>query len=128
MDLNQPTLYERLGAENLGLLVTRFYDLVFENEQISRLFKTDKEVIKEKQRLFLTQFLGGPPLYSERYGHPQLRARHLPFPITGDDAVAWLSCMSSSISSLSIEEALKDELLKRFIPTAMFMVNKEDQE
>lgn len=125
MELNEPTLYDRLGAENLRLLVTRFYDLVFENEQISHLFKTDKDVIKEKQRLFLTQFLGGPPLYSERYGHPQLRGRHLPFPITADDAVAWLSCMSTSISGLSIDEALKDELLKRFIPTAMFMVNKE---
>lgn len=128
MDLYQPTLYERLGGENLQLLVTRFYDLVFENEQISHLFKTDKNVIKEKQRLFLTQFLGGPPLYTAQYGHPQLRARHLPFPITPDDAVAWLSCMSISISSLTIDEALKDELLNRFIPTAMFMVNKEEHE
>ncbi len=126
MDLDQPSLYQRLGAENLGLLVTRFYDLVFENEKISRLFKTDKDVIREKQRLFLTQFLGGPPLYSEKYGHPQLRARHLPFPIDADDAVAWLSCMSASLSSLDIPEELRDELLKRFIPTAMFMVNQQE--
>jgi hemoglobin len=90
---------------------------------ISHLFKTDKEVIKEKQRLFLTQFLGGPPLYSEQYGHPQLRARHLPHPITEEDAVAWLSCMSEAITSLAIDESIKDELFKRFIPTAMFMVN-----
>ena len=117
------TLFDRLGEANLQLMVDRFYDLVFENEQISHLFKTDKNVIKEKQRLFLTQFLGGPPLYSNQYGHPQLRARHMPHPITQDDAVAWLSCMSAAITSLSIDEALKDELFKRFIPTAMFMVN-----
>jgi hemoglobin len=122
----QPTLFERLGEENLRLLVDRFYDLVFSHEQISHLFKTDKELIKEKQRLFLTQFLGGPPLYSERYGHPQLRARHLPHPIHEEDAVAWLSCMSAAVTSLSIEEPLKDELLKRFVPTAMFMVNKDE--
>jgi hemoglobin len=121
-----PTLFERLGEENLRLLVDRFYDLVFSHEQISHLFKTDKELIKEKQRLFLTQFLGGPPLYSERYGHPQLRARHLPHPIHEDDAVAWLSCMSAAVTSLPIEESLKDELFKRFIPTAMFMVNKDE--
>lgn len=122
----EPTLFDRLGAENLKLLVDRFYDLVFSHEQIAPLFKTDKNLIKEKQRLFLTQFLGGPPLYSQQYGHPQLRARHLPHPIGQEDAVAWLSCMSSAITSLQLDESLKEELFKRFIATAMFMVNKED--
>ena len=125
MDLAEETLYSKLGESNLRLLVDRFYDLVFEHPQISRLFKTDKNVIKEKQRLFLTQFLGGPPLYSSQYGHPQLRARHLPHPITSDDAVAWLSCMSTSIASLPIDQKLKDEMMERLIPTAMFMVNQE---
>jgi hemoglobin len=120
------SLYERLGAENIKLLVDRFYDLVFQHEQIAPLFKTDKETIKEKQRLFLTQFLGGPPLYSDQYGHPKLRARHLPHPITEDDAVAWLQCMSAAITSLPIAGELKDELFKRFIPTAMFMVNSDN--
>ena len=122
----QPTLFEKLGEDNLRLLVERFYDLVFDDEQIAHLFKTDKDLIKEKQRLFLTQFLGGPQLYSERYGHPQLRARHMPHPIHEDDAVAWLSCMSRAIGSLPIDEPIKDELFKRFVPTAMFMVNKDD--
>jgi hemoglobin len=121
----QETLFDRLGEENIQKLVDRFYDLVFENQQIARLFKTEKTVIKEKQRLFLTQFLGGPPLYSNQYGHPQMRARHMPHPISEEDAVAWLSCMSAAITSLSIDETLKDDLFKRFIPTAMFMVNKE---
>jgi hemoglobin len=120
----QATLFEQLGEKNLEILVARFYDLVFSNEQISHLFKTDKEVIKEKQRLFLTQFLGGPALYSQRFGHPQLRARHMPHPIAQEDAVAWLSCMSAAITSLDIDETVKDELFKRFIPTAMFMVNQ----
>lgn len=104
-------------------MVDRFYELVFVHPVISKLFKTDKEVIKEKQRLFLTQFLGGPPLYSNQYGHPKLRARHLPHPISQADADAWLSCMSAAITSLDINQALKDELFKRFVPTALFMVN-----
>lgn len=122
--MNEQTLFERLGEENLEKLVDRFYDLVFDHDQIAHLFKTDKNLIKEKQRLFLTQFLGGPPLYSDRYGHPQLRARHMPHPIGEDDAVAWLACMSAALGSLAIDEPLRDELFKRFIPTAMFMVNK----
>jgi hemoglobin len=119
------TLFSRLGEANLNTLVDRFYDLVFTNDQISHLFKTDKEIIKQKQKLFLTQFLGGPPLYSQIHGHPRLRARHLPHPIGHDDAVAWLSCMSQAITSLEISETLKDQLFKQFIQTAMFMVNQE---
>jgi hemoglobin len=124
----QPTLFEQLGEDNIRTLVDRFYDLVFAHEQISHLFKTDKGLIKEKQRLFLTQFLGGPPLYSQHYGHPQLRARHMPHPIGNDDAVAWLECMSTAIRTLSIDEKLKDELFKRFVPTAMFMVNRDENQ
>jgi hemoglobin len=120
----ETSLYEQLGEQNLATLVDRFYDLVFANPQIAHLFKTDKNLIKEKQRLFLTQFLGGPPLYSEQYGHPQLRARHLPHPISEDDAVAWLSCMSEAITSLEVSEKIKDDIFKRLIPTAMFMVNQ----
>ena len=116
-------LYYRLGEANLQALVDRFYDLVFENEQISHLFKNDKNEIKEKQRLFLTQFLGGPTLYSDQYGHPKMRARHMPHPITEVDAIAWLSCMSLAIGSLPISEALKNELFSRFPQTALFMVN-----
>jgi hemoglobin len=123
----ETTLYDRLGAENLRVLVNRFYDLVFEHEQIGHLFKTDKQVIREKQRLFLTQFLGGPPLYSQQYGHPQLRARHMPHPIGPDDAVAWLSCMSTAVADLTVDASLKEELMKRFIPTAMFMVNRGEE-
>jgi hemoglobin len=122
----QTTLYNELGEENLRTLVDRFYDLVFENEQIAHLFKTDKNEIKERQRLFLTQFFGGPALYSEKFGHPRLRARHMPHTITQDDAVAWLSCMSVALKSLPVDEALKDELFKRFVPTAMFMVNQDE--
>ncbi len=121
------TIFDLIGEENLRTLVDRFYDLVFEHEQISHLFKNDKESIKEKQRLFLTQFLGGPALYSERFGHPRLRARHMPHTITEEDAVAWLSCMSKAIATLHIDEALKDELFKRFVPTAMFMVNTGEE-
>ena len=80
----QTTLYDELGEENLRTLVDRFYDLVFENEQIAHLFKTDKNEIKERQLLFLTQFFGGPALYSEKFGHPRLRARHMPHTITHD--------------------------------------------
>lgn len=123
--MENSSLYDRIGGEEtLRMLTDRFYDLVFSHALIARLFKSDKEEIKEKQRLFLTQFLGGPALYSEVFGHPRLRARHLPHPITEEDAIAWLTCMDQAISSLSISDDLKKELFSRFPQSALFMVNK----
>ena len=116
-------LYNRLGEENLKLLVGKFYDLVFADEQIKHLFKNEKSEIMDKQFKFLSQFLGGPNLYSEEFGHPRMRARHLPHKITEEDAVAWLKCMHAAIETLPITEPLKDELFARFPQTAMFMVN-----
>lgn len=119
----EDSLYDMIGDEKLRQLLDEFYDRVFTNPQISHLFRTDKDLIKEKQRLFLTQFFGGPDLYSERYGHPKLRARHLPHPISEQDAAAWLSCMSEALTKIDLPEHVKDEMFKRLVPTAMFMVN-----
>jgi hemoglobin len=122
--MEQQSLYERIGGDAaLRQLTDKFYDLVFGHELISRLFQSDKELIKEKQRLFLTQFLGGPQLYSEVHGHPMMRARHMPHTITEDDAIAWLQCMASAVGELPISKELKDELFDRFPRTAFFMVN-----
>lgn len=121
----EQTFFEQIGEENIALLVNRFYDLVFEDKTISTLFKTDKALIKEKQRLFLTQFFGGPSLYSDVYGHPKMRARHMPHPIGMKEVEAWLSCMSQAISTLPIDEKVKQDMMKRLIPTAMFMANKD---
>jgi len=121
--MENTSLYSRLGETNLTLLVSNFYELVFKDEKISHLFKNDKKEIEEKQLLFLTQFLGGPQVYSKVHGHPQMRSRHLAHAITEEDAIAWLKCMSEAIGKLPIEETLKDELFERFPQTALFMVN-----
>lgn len=122
--IEEISLYERIGGEAaLNQLLDKFYDLVYSHPRISRLFKGDKDIIKHKQKCFLTQFLGGAPLYLETYGHPRMRARHLSHPITEMDANDWLACMSQAISTLPISEALKDELFARFPRTAFFMVN-----
>lgn len=122
------SLYERIGGdETLRILVDTFYENVYQNELIARLFQSDITIIKEKQRLFLTQFLGGPQLYSDQYGHPKMRARHMPHAITEEDAIEWLACMADAINKLPIEAELKDELFARFPNTALFMVNTESQ-
>ena len=53
-----PSIYSELGPENLKTLVNQFYDFVQQDDRISHLFKTDIELVKEKQLMFLTQFFG----------------------------------------------------------------------
>lgn len=117
------TIYERLGDENLQLLVDKFYDKVMADVRISELFQTDLKLVKEKQYSFLTQFLGGPPRYAEAFGHPRMRMRHMPHKITQDAAHAWLECMAEAISELPIEEAFQKEIFQRFPHVAAHMIN-----
>lgn len=117
------TIYERLGEENLSQLVEKFYGFVMGDERISHLFQTDLDLVKEKQKSFLTQFFGGPPRYLEKFGHPMMRARHLPHKIDKDAAMVWLECMAKALHELPIEEELKDEVFNRFPKVAAHMVN-----
>ena len=81
----EKSFYESLGEERLTDLLDRFYDKVFKSELISHLFQnTPKDIIKQKQKLFLTQFLGGPPAYTETIGPPKMRQRHIPHKITNE--------------------------------------------
>lgn len=117
------TLYDRLGPENLRKLVVSFYGRVFSSEKIAHLFKNDPETIIEKQFQFLSQFLGGPNLYSVNYGHPRMRMRHLPHEITQEAKEEWLKCMKSAIDQLDIDPRLKEELYACFPQVAQHMVN-----
>lgn len=116
-------LYDKIGDENIALLVNGFYEYVFASSIIAPLFKTNKEEIKRKQKLFLTQFLGGPQLYSQEFGHPRMRMRHLPHEITEEAKEEWLRCMKQAVSNLDIDQKLKDELFAVFPKLAAHMVN-----
>lgn len=117
------TLYDILGEQNLKLLVSEFYDRVFASEKIRPLFQNNKEEIMEKQFLFLTQFLGGPTVYTEKYGHPKMRMRHIPHKITEEAKGEWLKCMKEAIDILHVHPELKNALYISFPAIAQHMVN-----
>jgi hemoglobin len=120
----QQSLYELMGGEQtVRKLVETFYPIVVQNEEIGSLFPEDINPVLEKQYLFLSQFFGGPPLYSEKYGHPMMRARHMPFSITPKRAEAWLSCMAAALKQLGIEPVLQQVILERLSGPAFHFVN-----
>ncbi|PAY15314.1 globin, partial [Rhodopirellula sp. SM50] len=73
---------------------------------------------------FLSGFFGGPSLYIEEYGHPRLRARHLPFPIGESERDQWLLCMNRAIDELVDDPLLVSQLKMTFFRTADHMRNR----
>lgn len=122
------TPYEYIGPENLKKLVDVFYDRVKKDSTLSPLFTGDINITKKKQEMFLTQFLGGPSLYSDEYGHPRLRMRHMPFPITVKHSAAWLNCMKLSLQEIDIPDDLREFLYERLTITAEHMVNTPSED
>ncbi|MBU5264375.1 globin domain-containing protein [Bacillus atrophaeus] len=120
--------YEAIGEELLSLLVDTFYERVASHPLLKPIFPSDLTETARKQKQFLTQYLGGPPLYTEEHGHPMLRARHLPFPITHERADAWLSCMSDAMDHVGLEGDIREFLFGRLELTARHMVNQTEAE
>lgn len=123
-----PNLYELIGGEpKLRELVERFYDLMELEPEFERLRKvhgSSLESAREKLYLFLSGWLGGPPLYTDRYGHPMLRARHLPFSIGEVERDQWIACMGRAMKEIGVPEPLRLGLLGSFYKTADWMRNK----
>jgi hemoglobin len=121
--------YELLGGEPaVRELVTRFYDIMDEDPVaagVRAAHLPDLTSAREKLFLFLSGWLGGPGLYVEKYGHPMLRARHLPFAIDERMRDEWLYCMFRAMEALPMDDALREHLEQAFWRTADFMRNRE---
>ncbi|MEL3973800.1 globin [Rossellomorea oryzaecorticis] len=120
--------YNLIGEKKLSMLVDAFYYRVSKHELLAPIFPEDLTETARKQKQFLTQYLGGPPLYTEEHGHPMLRARHLPFPITEERAKAWLSCMDEAMDEVELEGQVREDFYHRLVLTAHHMVNTETPE
>ncbi|MDP4161792.1 MAG: globin [Bacillota bacterium] len=124
---NRPTPFEAIGEKTLHQLIDTFYGLVAQHPDLAPLFPDDFSEISRKQKQFLTQYLGGPSLYTEEHGHPMMRARHLPFEITPVRAKAWLSCMNQSMDKVDLKRSLREEFFARLHLTAQHMINTPDK-
>ncbi|OMP67090.1 globin domain-containing protein [Domibacillus epiphyticus] len=120
--------YDIIGEEQLSELVDVFYSRVSQHPDLAPIFPDDLTETARKQKQFLTQFLGGPPLYTEEHGHPMLRARHLPFTITPVRAEAWLTCMKAAMDDVQLNGELRSFFFERLTQTAHHMVNRPDDE
>lgn len=124
------SLYDLIGGETiLRALVDRFYDIMDsypEAAAIRALHPKNLNQSREKLFMFLSGWSGGPALYIEKYGHPRLRQRHIPFSIGVIERDQWLWCMNKALDESEILLAVKEHLKSRFAEVADFMRNRSE--
>lgn len=120
--------FERVGGEaGVRALVDRFYDLMELDPAFAELRALHPNSLagsRDKLFWFLCGWLGGPQHYTDRFGHPMLRARHLPFSIGIKERDQWLACMQQAMAELQVEPALARRLAESFFGTADWMRNR----
>jgi hemoglobin len=121
------TPYLELGGEDrVRDLVETFYDIIeAESPVIRDMLPANTTNTRKKLFMYLTGWLGGPPLYEQRWGHPRLRMRHMPFAIGEHEAAEWMRCMLTAMDRAEIEEPLRTFLEARFAPLADHMKNQD---
>ena len=127
-DAQGRTLFERLGGrEAVERLVDTFYDYVEQDPELRPIFPAELGPGREKQKLFLEQWLGGEPRYSQRYGHPRLRLRHFPFVISERAAGRWLQHMGRALRECGVADYVAAEIMEGLGPLARQMVNEGER-
>ena len=128
--MQEMTPYELMGGEGVvRWLTNRFYDIMDSDPSVKALrdmHPADLAGSREKLFMFLSGWLGGPGLYMEKFGHPRLRMRHMPFAVDGEMRDQWMQCMTLAVNELLVEDWLKAKLLEAFYNTADFMRNQEE--
>lgn len=122
------TPYEELGgADRLRTLVNHFYDRVdADSPRLREMHPQDDRNSRRNLFEYLSGWMGGPNLYTERKGHPRLRMRHLPFAIGTVEAAEWMSCMRSALDDAAVGEPLRGFLEARFTELTAHMRNQDE--
>lgn len=119
-DPQQSNAYDRIGGEKvIAALAKQFYVQMQSNTETQALLAMHRSPLAEsEQKLFefLSGWLGGPPLFEQKYGHPALRARHMSFAINSDMRDQWLLCMKRAIE-LEIKQPQHREAIYQAIST-----------
>ncbi len=122
------TPFDWVGGEAaVRALVDRFYDLMDIEPAYRELRAVHGSTLadaRDKLFWFLCGWLGGPSHYTERFGHPRLRMRHMPFAIGVIERDQWVTCMDQAMREVELDPALRERLNQSFFQTADWMRNQ----
>ena len=125
MSQSEVTLFELVGGQPFfDALVADFYENVEADTALRALYPEDLAPGKRSLALFLGQYWGGPPIYSQEKGHPRLRMRHAPFAIDEAAREAWLAAMLAAVDSSDAPEIAKAAMREYFDMASGAMINR----
>lgn len=124
----EQTPYQLLGGEiRVRAIANRFYDIMASDPVAAPLYAIHPlplDSIRERFFEFLSGWFGGPSLFEQKYGHPRLRMRHMPFTIDAQMYQQWMYCMNKTLD-IEVDNPLLREALKRqFDALAQHMINQ----
>lgn len=126
----EKTIYELIGGEEVLRRVTqRFYEVMDQLPEAQGLRKMHPPDLAESERklyMFLSGWLGGPELFVQEFGHPRMKARHMPFKIGKAERDQWMMCMVYAFEDVGIEEPYRSELLHSLLNLADHMRNQSE--
>lgn len=125
--LSRPaTPYDILGEDGVRRLANHFYDVMESEPSVKPLLDIHPQPldnIRQKFFEFLSGWMGGPSLFEQKYGHPRLRARHLPFTVNQDLKEQWMFCMNSALDHEVGNTVMREQLRNSFNQLAEHMIN-----
>jgi hemoglobin len=123
-------IFAHMGRDNIYRMLEDFYREL-ETASIRSMFPKDLLRASRKSASFFVQLLGGPQEYSDRFGPPRMRARHLPFRITKQARDEWLACFTRVLDRAATDYAFPEQHLpgfRQFLGDfSLWMVNTKDQ-
>ncbi|MNL19312.1 Group 2 truncated hemoglobin YjbI [compost metagenome] len=126
----QKTAYQVMGGEEiLRKLTKRFYevmDTLPEAKSLRDMHPASLQGSEDKLFMFMSGWLGGPNLFQEKFGHPRLRARHMPFTIGKAERDMWMICMVQAFEDVGIQEPVRSEVLHSLLNLADHMRNQQE--
>ncbi len=128
--MTHTTPYGYIGGEQaIHLLVDRFYfymDTLPEAQGIRAIHQPSLASANSRLFKFLSGWLGGPNLFIEEFGHPMLRARHLPFKIGESERDQWMLCMNKALEEIPMNPILHTNIKNALQDLATHMINTDD--
>lgn len=126
--MEETEVFGAVGEEGFARLIAAFYKQVPGDDVLGPMYpKHDLAGAEERLRDYMVYRFGGPPKYIEERGHPRLRARHIPFPITQAARDRWMQLMDNALKEAALPPDAEKHVRDFFEGMSTFMINRSEQ-
>lgn len=123
--MEEHEVYSALGEHGFRELIAAFYRQIPSDDILGPIYPADDfPGAEERLRDFLIYRFGGPARYLENRGHPRLRMRHAPFPVSQAARDRWMTLMNKALDQVAPPAEVRQILLAYFDSTATAMMNR----